>query len=110
MAPKIAGIQPSIIKPLTNADTIKSIEALIIKVKRPNVTKVKGKAIKDIMGRIKVLTTPKSIAANIADVKSATLNPGTMYAVTINAKAFNSRDIIMYKTNHLLNLLFNQRS
>ena len=52
--------------------------ALITKTNSPKVTIVKGAVIKLSIGFIKVLTTPKTIAASSAVVKSATWNPGTM--------------------------------
>lgn len=75
---KIAGTQPSTVTPGTIAETINSMIAFTINVKRPKVTNVNGAVKKPKTGLIKVLTTPKTIAAKTAVVKLSTLNPGTM--------------------------------
>lgn len=72
IAPKIAGNHPSIFTPGTIAETINKTTALITKVNNPKLTMVSGADTKLKMGFIKVLTTPKTIAAKIAVVKLAT--------------------------------------
>ena len=71
-APKIAGSHPSIFTPGTTAATINKTTALITKVNNPKVTIVSGALTKLSIGLIKVLITPKTIAAKIAVVKLAT--------------------------------------
>lgn len=70
--PKIAASQPSIVRPGTTAETINKTIALIINENNPNVIIVIGRVINFRIGLIKVLTTPKTIAAKTAEVKSAT--------------------------------------
>lgn len=78
IAPKIAGIQPSTVNPGTKSVVIRNIIALTTKMNNPNVSMVKGKVSKTRTGLIKVLITPKTIAARSADVKVETLIPGTI--------------------------------
>ncbi len=72
MAPRIAGIQPSIVRPLTNAATINNTTALTTKANSPKVIIVKGSVIKLKMGLIKVLITASTTAASTAAPKLAT--------------------------------------
>lgn len=72
IAPKIAGSQPLIVSPGTMYATIKRTIALTTKANNPKVTIVSGADIKLSIGLIKVLTTPKTIAASKAVVKLAT--------------------------------------
>ena len=65
------------VNPATTADTSQSIKALITKVNNPKVKKLIG-AVKNInAGLIKVLITPKTMAAKMAAPQSAISNPGT---------------------------------
>ncbi len=68
----MAGTQPSIVNPFTTAATINKTTALITKANNPSVTIVMGRVINVNTGFIKVLTTPKTTAAKIAEVKFAT--------------------------------------
>lgn len=87
-APKMAGTQPSSLKPGTNQLTTKSMAAFTTNAKSPKVKKVSGAVIKATSGLINVLTTPKTTPAKRAVVKLSTLKPGTTYAVAIKAAAF----------------------
>lgn len=72
IAPNIAGTQPSILRLGTTADTINKTTALITNENNPSVIIVIGRAISASTGFIKVLTTPKTMAARTAEVKLAT--------------------------------------
>lgn len=78
IAPSIAGSQPSTINPGTNRLVIRKTIALTINMNSPKVITVKGRVRRSKTGLIKVLITPKTIAASKAEVKESTLNPGTI--------------------------------
>lgn len=78
IAPKIAGSQPSTMKPGTNREVSLKTMALTINMKSPKVIIVKGNVSKSSSGLIKVLMTPRTMAAKSAEVKESTLKPGTM--------------------------------
>ncbi len=67
IAPKIAGIQPSIVNPPTKYEVINKAIALTTNINRPKVITVNGNVKKSKTGFIKVFITPKTIAARIAD-------------------------------------------
>lgn len=52
--------------------------ALTINTNKPRVTTVRGKVKRSKIGLMKVLITPKTMAARRAEVKESTLNPGTI--------------------------------
>ncbi len=78
MAPSIAGIQPSTMKPGTKKVVILRTMALTTKINNPRVMTVRGKVRRSKIGLMKVLIMPRTMAASRAEVKESTLKPGTM--------------------------------
>lgn len=78
IAPRIAGIQPSTMKPGTKKVVILRTMALTTKMNNPKVITVNGKVKRSKIGFMKVLIIPSTIAASNAEVKESTLNPGTI--------------------------------
>lgn len=78
MAPRIAGIQPSTMKPGTKKVVILRTMALTTKINNPRVITVSGKVRRSKIGLMKVFIMPRTMAASKAEVKESTLNPGTM--------------------------------
>lgn len=84
-----------ILKLGTSLVTSKIIKVLINKIKIPRVNIVIGNVRIIKRGRIKILTKPKTIATIIADPKSLTLIPGSIWAQIKTVKLFISRLIII---------------
>ncbi len=78
IAPRIAGIQPSTMKPGTKKVVILKTIALTTKMNSPKVITVSGKVKRSKTGLMNVFIMPRTMAASNAEVKESTLNPGTM--------------------------------
>lgn len=72
IAPRIAGSQPSTVKPGTNKVVTRRTMALTIKMNNPRVIIVRGKVRSTKTGLIKVFIIPRTIAARSAEVKVST--------------------------------------
>lgn len=100
--PNNAAGKPTTVKPGTNLATSKNIRAFITKVNNPKVRKLIGKVKINNIGRMKILTSPITITAAIADINPANVIPGTIHAVKIKA---NEKSIHFISISSILFIL-----
>jgi hypothetical protein len=82
MAPKMAGIQPSMSKLLISLAASFKMHAFTTNVKRPRVKKLIGNVKNKRIGRNHMLKKPITTTAHNEDQNDVILKPGTIAAVT----------------------------
>lgn len=93
IAPTNAGIIPFISNPGAKNAAIEKVIAFTTIAKSPKVTRVIGRVNNLRIGLMKVLIKPTIIVATKSAVRSSISTPGTIYAVTNNARALPTNDI-----------------
>lgn len=100
--PNSAAGNPTTVKPGTNFAISKNIRAFITKVNNPNVKRLSGRVKISNIGLIKILISPITITAAIADVKPTNVIPGTIHAVKIKAAAKRTHFISISSISFIL--------
>lgn len=84
--PISAGTNPAIVNPVTTIDANQKNSAFKIIPNIPSVSMFTGKVSNEMIGLIKVFTSPSTSATNNAVINELTLIPGTRYAVASTAR------------------------
>jgi hypothetical protein len=88
IAPQNAPQKPYTVNPGTNQEANQKARPFMIKINNPKVKKVMGNVRTISTGLIKVLTTPRTSAASIAEKNPLTAKPDTRASAIIRARLF----------------------